>query len=149
MRCEELQDTVSVCSRASGRDACHALLYTGSPLAQPRYIKMTPSLSALVKPTPAQSPTIPVQAGSNQSRISATMQGLRRVHGSTRQASHQRMLQLGGGGAGERPPSSWQREDEKHRWPHRAVVSAQSPPRRLSQRYRGLKSVADSDTVSG
>lgn len=148
MRCEELQDTISLFP-CIWSDACHALLCKGSPLAQPRYIKITPSLNALVKPTPAQTPTLPVQAGSNHSRISATMQGLRRVHGSTRQASHQKMLQPSGGGAGERPPSYWPREGEQHRWPHRAVVSAQSPPRRLSQRYRGLKSVADSDTVYG
>ena len=43
MRCEELQDTICLFP-CIWSYACHALLCTGSPLAQPRYIKMTPSL---------------------------------------------------------------------------------------------------------
>lgn len=100
MRCEELQDTICLFP-CIWSDACHALLCTGSPLAQPRYIKMTPSLNALVKP-PAQTPTLPVQAGSNHSRISATVQGLRRCtihHGRphTKRCSNQAGVERGKG----------------------------------------------------
>lgn len=101
--------------------ACHTLLCTDSPLFQPRHIKMTLSLSAPVKPTPAQTPTPSVQARPSHSRVSVTMQGLRLVHGPTPPAPHQRLLRPGWGGAGERPSSSWQWEGEGHRWPHGAL----------------------------
>ena len=48
------------------------------------------------------------QTRSSHKRISATMQGLCLVHGPSPQASHQRMLRPGWGGAGERPIFSQQ-----------------------------------------
>lgn len=81
---------------------------------------MTLSLSAAVKPTPAQTLTPPVQARSGHRKISANMQDLRLVHGPPPQASHQRMLPPGWGGAGKGPASCGQPEGEQHRLPHRA-----------------------------
>lgn len=101
--------------------SCHTLLCTDSPLFQPRHTKMTLSLNAPVKPTPAQTPTPSGQARPGHSRVSVTMQGLRLVHGPTPPAPHQRLLRPGWGGAGERPSSSWQWEGEGHRWPHGAL----------------------------
>lgn len=64
-------------------------------------------LSAPVKATPAQMPTLPYRQDP-VTTISVTMQGLRLVHRQTLQASHIEGCSRRGGRAGERPPSSGQ-----------------------------------------
>lgn len=78
-------------------------------------------LSAPVKATPAQMPTLPYRQDP-VTTISVTMQGLRLVHRQTPQASHIEGCSRRGGRAGERPPSSGQWVGGEHRWYHRAVT---------------------------
>lgn len=114
--------------------ACNTTLCRDPPLSQPGHVKMTMSLSASVKPTPAQTPTPPTQERSGHRRIPANRQDLRLAHGPPPQASHGRMLPPGWGSEG----AGILRDGEEHRWPHRALDRA-IPPRRPSRRCPGLR----------
>lgn len=142
------QDTTSAYSRAPvWSAACNTPLCKDPPLSQPGHIKMTPSLSASVKLTPAQTPT-PIQARSGHRRISANMQDLALctahhhrpgIKGCSRQAG------VGVGlGRGRHPPDT--RRVTGTGGPTRLWDRA-IPPRRLSRRFLGPRALAEPDTL--